>query len=62
MSLASMSAAVAFPIAALLTAPGDSHLLVASLVIASFIVINHRSNIRRLFHGTEPRFGRKRET
>ncbi len=61
MSLASMSAAVAFPIAALLMASGDSHLFAASLVIATFIVINHRSNIRRLFHGTEPRFGRKRE-
>ncbi len=61
MSLASMSAALAFPVAALIVAPADVHLFAASLIIASFIIVNHRSNIRRLFQGTEPRFGRKKE-
>jgi glycerol-3-phosphate acyltransferase PlsY len=36
-------------------------LLIFAIVTASLIVYRHRTNIRRLREGTEPRIGRKRE-
>lgn len=59
MSLASMTAALVFPVAAAWFKPEDRPLLVASLVIAAFIVYTHRSNIGRLLAGTEPRLGKR---
>lgn len=55
-SVASMIAALVFPLAAWLLTPGDGPLVAASLIIASFILFTHRSNLRRLRHGTELRF------
>lgn len=60
MSLASISGALAFPIAVSVLAPQNTPLLAAGASLAAFIVFTHRSNIRRLFSGTESRFGRKR--
>lgn len=59
-SLASISAALAFPtLVALrryaLDAPIDVSLLVFGTVLALAIVVAHRSNIRRLLNGTESR-------
>jgi glycerol-3-phosphate acyltransferase PlsY len=56
-SLGSMSGAVAFPLAVLLLQPGDPYVLVAGVLLATFIVFTHRANIRRLLEGREARFG-----
>ena len=61
MSLASISGALAFPIAASVLAPQDTALLMAGLGLAAFIVFTHRANIRRLLAGTESRFRRDRQ-
>lgn len=60
MSLASIAGVLAFPIAVWVLTPGDTPLIVAGLSISAFILFTHRSNIGRLYHGTEPRFGRGR--
>ncbi len=57
-SLASIFAALALPIAAfLLDEPGVLQIL--ALIIALFVVFRHRSNIVRLLNGTESRFQKK---
>jgi len=61
-SLASMTAAVAFPLLTKLFLPQAWLTFFAGLVIAGFIVFTHRSNIRRLLDGTESRFGRRKRT
>jgi len=61
MSLASMVGAVAFPVAVAVLAPGKVPLLLVGSVLAAFIVFTHRSNIRRLLQGTEPRLSRNQE-
>jgi acyl phosphate:glycerol-3-phosphate acyltransferase len=58
MSVASLSGAVVFPIAAFLLSPEDKTLLWVSSTIALFIVFTHRANIKRLFVGTEPKLVR----
>lgn len=55
-SLASMLGAVAFPVAARITVPDDTYTFGVGLLLALFIVVTHRSNIRRLASGTENRF------
>jgi glycerol-3-phosphate acyltransferase PlsY len=61
-SLASILAAVAFPIfAVLLPHPARSPWLIAVLIFVPVIVIaKHRQNIARLLNGTEYRFGNRR--
>jgi glycerol-3-phosphate acyltransferase PlsY len=60
-SLASIAAAVAIPIAAWMRADTAKPLLPTVLsVIGIVAVVRHAANIRRLFQGTEHRFGRKR--
>lgn len=69
-SLASIAAAVAFPVVYLafaLAGGWNPHreqlpLLVFSVLMALMIVFRHRSNIRRLREGTEHRFGRSKST
>lgn len=57
-SLASITAAVALVVAAfLLKLP--ALLLGLSLVIAAFVIVRHRSNIRRLLNGTENKSAKK---
>ena len=62
-SLASMAAAIVFPLAVWLLTPERTTLAYTGIGIAVFIVFSHRSNVRRLLRGTEPRFGQgRRET
>jgi acyl phosphate:glycerol-3-phosphate acyltransferase len=56
-SLAGMSAAVAAPVAALLT--GQPRLAPVLAAIAVVVLILHRENIARLRSGTEPKLGSK---
>ncbi|HET9985260.1 MAG TPA: glycerol-3-phosphate 1-O-acyltransferase PlsY [Longimicrobiales bacterium] len=57
-SVASIAAAVAVPLAVLLTT-GVGPVLWLSLALGAFIIYAHRQNIRRLLRGEEHRFGRK---
>jgi acyl phosphate:glycerol-3-phosphate acyltransferase len=64
-SLASICAALSLPVAVLALFPLVAHgnywaLLVFSLIVAALAVWRHRSNIDRLLHGKENRFGSKR--
>jgi glycerol-3-phosphate acyltransferase PlsY len=59
MSLASLAGAVALPIAIVLISGIRSPLFPVSVAVAAFVFWTHRSNIRRLRRGEEPRFGRK---
>lgn len=59
MSLASLAGAAVLPIAVALTAGLRSPVFAVSVVVAAFVFWTHRSNIRRLRRGEEPRFGRK---
>jgi glycerol-3-phosphate acyltransferase PlsY len=59
-SVASMLAALVFPIAAWFVAPNDVYIFGIGLILAAFILFTHRSNIRRLAIGTEHRFGKWR--
>ncbi|MEI6861495.1 MAG: glycerol-3-phosphate 1-O-acyltransferase PlsY [Verrucomicrobiota bacterium] len=57
-SLASIFAALALPLAAFFL--GEPPLLLGlSLIIAGFVVLRHRANIGRLLNGTENRFVKK---
>jgi len=64
-SLASICAALSLPVAVLALFPLVAHgnywvLLSFSLIVAALAVWRHRSNIDRLLHGKENRFGSKR--
>ncbi len=61
-SLASVVSAAAFPILAILLYRGTiTRTLVASMWFVSFVIIlKHRTNIARLFEGTEPKFDSKK--
>ncbi len=59
-SVASMSAALVFPMTVWVLTPERITLLYAGVAIAFFIVFNHRTNIRRIVGGVEPRFDRQR--
>jgi len=56
-SVAGMSAAISTPIAAAMFGRFDLVLLLIALAL--LVLWKHRTNIDRLFAGTEPRFGRK---
>ncbi len=55
-SVASLAAAVPFPLWVRLTVPRQPYTLWASVILALLIVYTHRANIRRLRDGTENRF------
>jgi glycerol-3-phosphate acyltransferase PlsY len=57
-SLSALVAAVAAPIFMLLW--GQKTFSVATLIIAIFVLIAHRDNIKRLIAGTEPRIGKSK--
>jgi acyl phosphate:glycerol-3-phosphate acyltransferase len=59
-SLASIIAALTLPVLAVLFSRGPIGVCVASL-IALFVVVRHRANIRRLLGGTEKKFDRRRD-
>jgi acyl phosphate:glycerol-3-phosphate acyltransferase len=61
-SLASILAAIVFPLAALLRhhEPLTSFMIAAVILLPLLIVIKHHANIRRLLAGTEYRFGKSK--
>src|SRR5665213_415445 len=59
-SVASLSAAAALPVAFLVTGrPVSDPYFVASVIVAMFVFFTHRANIARLRRGEEHRFGRR---
>lgn len=61
-SIGSLTAAFVLP-AGVIVEKGPTHpLSVICVVIALFVIWLHRSNIRRIADGTEPRLGQKKET
>jgi glycerol-3-phosphate acyltransferase PlsY len=58
-SLASMAAALALPLAAWVT-KGSLRMVAISGAIGALAVYKHRANIQRLLNGTEHRFGSKK--
>ncbi|MBT3287609.1 MAG: glycerol-3-phosphate 1-O-acyltransferase PlsY [Victivallales bacterium] len=58
-SVASLSAAVALPIAHIIQKGTFGPTLILLLALAALIIVRHRANIRRLMEGTEHRFGHK---
>ena len=59
-SLSSVVAAIGLPLLILLSG-GSSAFLVVSLVASLMVLWRHRSNIKRLIAGTEPRIGQKQQ-
>jgi acyl phosphate:glycerol-3-phosphate acyltransferase len=61
-SLGSITAAAAFPIAVAMYMPGYPGLpmLLLTSAASSIIILKHHENIRRLLAGTEPKFNRKK--
>jgi glycerol-3-phosphate acyltransferase PlsY len=59
-SAASLTAAVALPVGALVTAGVRSPLFPVALVVGAFVTWSHRANLGRLRAGTEPRLGTDR--
>lgn len=58
-SLGSVLGALAFPAFLRLLYPDQGVAAWVAVALAVFIVFTHRSNVRRLLSGTEPRFGRR---
>jgi glycerol-3-phosphate acyltransferase PlsY len=68
-SLASIVGAVSLPVSALIynaipavDAPLNIPIFILFCLLAAITIFRHRSNIRRLMDGTEPRFERKKKT
>jgi acyl phosphate:glycerol-3-phosphate acyltransferase len=61
-SLASILASVAFPVIVISSNKYPLIINILSVVVAGFIVIRHRSNIKRLIAGTEAKMGTKKTT
>ena len=59
-SLASIGAAVAMPVATWFLAK-DKTLFIFTVILAAVIIYKHKSNIQRLLAGTENRIGRRKE-
>ncbi len=58
-SLASMLAALAFPVSLALLPHPNHAVLIAGIALAGLILITHRTNIKRLLSGRESRFGHR---
>jgi glycerol-3-phosphate acyltransferase PlsY len=59
MSLASLAGAAVLPLAVAVIVGIRSPVFIVSVLVAAFVFWTHRTNIRRLRRGEEPRFGRK---
>ena len=62
MSVASMSGAVALPVAVWVLTPHNYFLGIVTTALGALAIYKHKSNIQRLLAGTENRFGKKKET
>ena len=60
-SVASMSAAVALPVAVWVMSPNNLFLGIATTALGVLAIYKHKSNIQRLMAGTENRLGKKSE-
>ena len=61
-SLASIIGSAFFPLFGLYFVPVRTPIVIAGfLFIPLLIIVKHHENIRRLLHGTENRFGKKKE-
>lgn len=60
-SLAAITAAIAAPIVMWLAEPRTWQYIGVTLVLSLLLLWRHRSNIRKLSEGTEPRIGEKRD-
>lgn len=56
-SAASLAAAIALPLGAVVTAGVRSPPFLVALAVSAFVIWSHRANIARIRAGTEPRFG-----
>jgi glycerol-3-phosphate acyltransferase PlsY len=59
-SLASIVAAAALPVATYFFG-GLPFLVLIAVLVSAFIIVRHRANLGRLIHGTENRFGGKKD-
>ena len=62
MSIASMSGAVALPVAVWVMTPYNLFLGIVTTALGALAIYKHKSNIQRLLAGTENRFGKKKES
>ncbi len=58
-SLGSLLISILFPVWIVILYTGNLHMLIVSLVFTISAFIKHRSNIKRLFSGTENKIGQK---
>lgn len=58
-SVGSLAIAVLFPVWIAVRHPGDIHMLLVALVFMALAFIKHRSNIKRIFNGTENKIGHR---
>ncbi|MEO5935880.1 MAG: glycerol-3-phosphate acyltransferase, partial [Terriglobales bacterium] len=58
-SIASIGAAIAFPVASFFFLYSELHSLPIMIAASALIILKHHGNIRRLIAGTEPRFGKQ---
>lgn len=58
-SVGSLFVAILFPIWITIRHPGDLHMLIVTLVFMALAFFKHRSNIKRLFNGTENKIGQR---
>jgi glycerol-3-phosphate acyltransferase PlsY len=61
-SVASMSAAVALPVAVWVMTPHNYFLGIVTTALGILAIYKHKSNLQRLLAGTENRLGKKKET
>ena len=66
-SVGSMSAAILFPVLTLfigdnfIVAQGGFKYFIYSLILAGFVIFNHRENIKRIMNGTENKISFKKQ-
>lgn len=58
-SVGSLMISLLFPVWILFLYPGNIHMLIVSLIFTVSAFIKHRSNLKRLFSGTENKIGQK---
>ena len=57
-SLAAIVAFAVFPLLVVLLEPEARWMLIFSMIVTALIEFRHKGNMRRLFAGNEPKFGR----